>query len=117
MHLFRAQKEMVAQTRTGIHEGVGNIFARQVLQGADSEMGILFLHDNLMEPGASIGNHPHTDSEEIYFVLEGHGTYYLDGEPKSMGPGDVALIKPGHSHGLVNSGSTRLRLLVLAVRK
>ena len=42
-------------------------------------------------------------------MVDGYGTMILDGQPFEMGPGDVSLVKPGHTHGLVNSSDGPMR--------
>jgi mannose-6-phosphate isomerase-like protein (cupin superfamily) len=64
-------------------------------------------------PGGSIGEHPHHDSEELYLILEGSGTMYLDEERTPVSEGDLILTAPGHSHRLDNSGEAPVRLFVV----
>jgi mannose-6-phosphate isomerase-like protein (cupin superfamily) len=63
-----------------------------------------------LEPGVATERHVHRRSEEIYFVLEGTGEMELDGERRSVGPGDAILISPGAWHQ-IRSGAMRLRFL------
>ena len=48
--------------------------------------------------GGVTTRHYHAASEEIYFVLEGHGRMELDGDLREVGPGDAVLIPPGAWH-------------------
>ena len=66
-----------------------------------------------LEPGASIGEHQHPDTEELYLVLEGVGTGVLDGERFPVGPGDAWVCRSGQSHGLEVGVDAPLRLLAL----
>lgn len=45
--------------------------------------------------GHATERHYHRRSEEIYFVLEGEGELEVDGERRTLSPGDAALIPPG----------------------
>ena len=114
--MLRRQSEMETQVLVNCHEGTGNVHCRTVLRAADSELGIRFMHDDVIEPGASIGEHLHRDEEEVYFVVEGHGTMILDGQRFGIGPGDVSLVGRGHSHGLENSPDGPMRLVVYCVK-
>jgi quercetin dioxygenase-like cupin family protein len=64
--------------------------------------GVVTMGRTVLEPGSSIGEHLHPDTEEIWLILEGHGTVILDGQPSPAGPGDLFLTKAGHTHGLCN---------------
>ena len=76
---------------------------------------IRFMHDDRLEPGATIGEHVHADTEEIYFVAEGAGTLILDGERFPIGAGDVSVVRRHHAHGLMNAPDRPMRLLVVCV--
>jgi mannose-6-phosphate isomerase-like protein (cupin superfamily) len=51
-----------------------------------------------LEPGRSTERHYHRRSEEVYFLLEGAAEMELDGDRRSVGPGDAVLIPPGAWH-------------------
>jgi mannose-6-phosphate isomerase-like protein (cupin superfamily) len=112
--VLRRRSEMKTDTLVNCHEGTGQLACRTVLSKGDSS-GVRYMHDDLIEPNASIGEHLHRDDEEVYFVVEGRGTMILDGQRFPIGPGDVSLVTPGHSHGLVNSDKP-MRLIVICVK-
>ena len=113
--MFKKRAEMEARTVENCHDGTGTLECTHVLKKGDSEAGIRFMHDDLLAPGATIGEHTHAEGEEIYFVVEGHGTMIMDGEQIPMGPGDISMVKPGHSHGIINADDNTMRLIVLEV--
>ena len=55
----------------------------------DGMAGVLMASKITLEPGASVGEHPHPETEELYLVLEGEGTGFLDDETFHVGPGDA----------------------------
>ncbi|MEO1130883.1 MAG: cupin domain-containing protein [Planctomycetota bacterium] len=111
----REQRAMHSEPIDACHGGVGRLLCRVVMEEGESDVGIRFMHDDVLEPGASIGEHLHADDEEIYFVVEGSGTMILDGAQRPIGPGDVSLVKRGHTHGIVNSQDGPMRLIVVCV--
>lgn len=58
------------------------------------------IHQSLAEaslaPGGATERHYHRESEEIYFILEGTGLMEINGEQRTVGPGDAILIPPGN---------------------
>lgn len=68
------------------------------------------LAEATLEPGQATERHYHRESEEIYFLLAGGGEMEIDGESRSVGPGDAVLIPPGARHTLL-AGPEGARLL------
>lgn len=64
-------------------------------------------------PGGVSGEHLHTRTEEVYFLLSGEGELVLDGRPHRVGPGDMALTRVGSRHGLRNVLDRPLNWLVI----
>ena len=62
----------------------------------------------VLEPGASIGEHVHEENCEVIFILQGQGTIIDDGVSSQIQAGDCTYCPKGHSHSLVNSGTTDL---------
>lgn len=115
--MIRSRNEMKKEIVDNCHDGKGKLELAHVLAGEDSDIGISFFHDDILEPGTLIGEHEHRDNEEIYFIVEGNGFMIFDGERYPVGPGDVSLVKHGHTHGIINSDKGKMRLLVIEFRK
>lgn len=115
--MLRYRKEMTVQRFDKCHDGVGALDAVLAMGKGDGEIGLRYVHDDLLPPGVSIGEHRHEGTEEVYYVLEGQGRLILDGQEHPVGPGDISLCRSGHSHGLINPGPATLRLLVVCVGK
>jgi len=58
-------------------------------------------------PGEWIYPHVHPHNDDIWFIINGTGKYYLTShDTKKIEPGDIAVATPGEIHGLFNSGNT-----------
>ncbi|GAA0588400.1 cupin domain-containing protein [Streptomyces crystallinus] len=68
-----------------------------------------------LPPGGVSGEHRHTRTEELYFVLEGEGEITLDGRPHAVRPGTAVLTALGRRHGLRNTAQRPLSWLVIEV--
>lgn len=66
-------------------------------------------------PGGLSGEHRHTRTEEIYFVVAGEGEMLLDGVRHPVRAGDVILTGLGTIHGLRNTGATDLDWITVEV--
>ena len=76
----------------------------------------LRFHISVIEPGTR-SHPPHThEGIEAFYVFEGNGAVETEGETHSIEANEAILIDPSRMHGLVNTGSTRLRYLVILVK-
>jgi len=73
------------------------------------------LAEATLEPGEVTQRHYHRVAEEIYFVLKGSGRMEVDGDTKTIRPGDAVLIPAGAWHTLENNGTSELRILCCCV--
>lgn len=71
------------------------------------ELGKILASATLV-PGASIGEHTHTDSSEIILLLSGKGTLIDDGESFPVEAGQVLYCPKGHTHSLINTSDEDL---------
>ena len=72
MIIRRSEKKPVRMDKC--HDGQGVLWCTELL--ADYKKtgnGFKYIHDNMLEPGASIGEHAHIDDEELYVILWGRG--------------------------------------------
>jgi quercetin dioxygenase-like cupin family protein len=68
---------------------------------------------NALEPGQSHVLHAHAGMDKMYYVVDGEGTFLLEGRDLPMQAGDLLVAPDGVPHGVKNTGHGRL--LVLAV--
>ena len=65
-----------------------------------------------LKPGQDQRIHSHADSDKIYFVLRGKGTFHIGGQEKELGPDEIVVARPGEPHGVRNATNEDLVLLV-----
>ena len=87
-----------------------------MLHGEDSQLGFSLFHHDVIPPGTSIGEHLHTNTEEIYFLLSGDCVLLYDGTRTDMQAGDFSIVNCGHSHGIINVGDTPAELIVVEIK-
>jgi mannose-6-phosphate isomerase-like protein (cupin superfamily) len=61
-------------------------------------------------PPSEAPPHYHTYEEAIY-IIEGHGTFWADGQEAPIGPGSCIYLPRGVPHSTRNTGDVPLRLL------
>lgn len=107
---------------TPCHGGKGLWNARS-LTGLMTETALIrFIHDDVLPPGSSIGDHTHAASEngelfeEWYLCLSGRGMMILDGREVPFEEGDINVCRGGGSHGVYNNSDEDLRILVICAK-
>jgi mannose-6-phosphate isomerase-like protein (cupin superfamily) len=69
------------------------------------------LAEATLPPGSATERHYHGETEEIYYLVEGSGEMEIDGEQRTVVPGDAILIPPGAWHEIRADEDGPLRFL------
>jgi mannose-6-phosphate isomerase-like protein (cupin superfamily) len=64
-------------------------------------------------PGKQLQPPHRHEQEEFQYVIEGSGTWHLNGQDIPLQKGDLMYAKPGDLHGIANTGKEPLRFLVV----
>lgn len=67
---------------------------------------------NCLEPNQTQTVHAHQGADKFYFVLEGGGKFKVGDVEQTASAGSLVVAPAGVSHGVENTGSERLSLLV-----
>ncbi len=114
--MIKKKETMQREPLSNCHEGSGALDWTNVLGDKDTcGKHLNFLHDDILQPGVSIGLHQHKDDEEYYYIISGKGMMILDEKEYEVKAGDVTAVYPGGKHGLENNSSEDLRVIVFSV--
>lgn len=69
----------------------------------------------VIEPGASVGEHVHMRTEEIYYIVSGQAVVTMDGVKIEARPGDLITTPIGSSHSIANHGDEDMEFFVTEV--
>ena len=70
-----------------------------------------------LRPGQDQRVHTHPESDKIYVVLRGSGSFHIGGEERQLNGGQAVIARPGEAHGVRNAGEQDLVLLVFMTPK
>ena len=70
-----------------------------------------------LRPGQDQRVHTHPESDKIYVVLRGSGSFHIGGEERQLNGGQAVIARPGEAHGVRNTGEQDLVLLVFMTPK
>jgi mannose-6-phosphate isomerase-like protein (cupin superfamily) len=103
----------VAEEAPGPHGGLGHTTGHVFF---DDVPGLAFsFRKRVLHPGASIGYHEQKE-DEVYYMASGAGRMTIDGRTFEVRSGDAVLTRPGHSHGLVQTGAADLVVVIVFTR-
>jgi len=68
---------------------------------------------NCFEPGQVQKVHAHAGSDKLYYVVEGAGEFSVGGEKRTLTAGDLLHVPENLDHGVVNTGSGRLAVMIV----
>jgi mannose-6-phosphate isomerase-like protein (cupin superfamily) len=70
-----------------------------------------------LRPGQDQRVHSHAESDKIYVVVRGSGSFQIGGEERELKSGQAVIARPGEAHGVRNAGEQDLVLLVFMTPK
>ena len=85
---------------------------RSILDRTNAPVQNQSLAEAVVPVGRPTERHYHKLSEEFYFILEGQGTMEIDGETRSVSPGDAILIPPNAWHQITATQTLRFHLTI-----
>ena len=84
-----------------VHQGTGTL-GIQTLLGRGTVKNLAFMHHGPLGPKSSIGHHFHTNSDEMFLILDGDCQFTVNGQTALIkGPAGVPC-KAGSSHAVYN---------------
>jgi mannose-6-phosphate isomerase-like protein (cupin superfamily) len=90
-----------AMAGKNVHQGAGTLYM-QTLLGRGTITGLNFMHHGPLMPKSSIGHHFHTNSDEMFLILDGDCEFTVNGQTALIkGPVGVPC-KSGNSHAVYN---------------
>jgi quercetin dioxygenase-like cupin family protein len=107
------QKDLVFEV---LNDGMGHVDGQYsvVLTPGPAQSEALRLLVQLYPPGAYTENHPvHEDFEQVYYVISGTMTVFLEDEAHEAGPGTFVIIPRGTRHSHRNDGEDTATFLTI----
>lgn len=99
--------------KENVRGGRGGGLFTYAVDGAVSGSHFKMIARIRLEPGSSIGEHPHDADEELYYIMKGKGVYYENGVPHPVREGDFLVLYRGGTHGLKASDDGELVFLAV----
>ena len=91
---------------------LAGVVMKRLISGEQTD-GQFCLFENRSDGRTKTPIHVHADDDETLYVLEGQLTAVLDGEVKTLSPGESIFLKRGIPHQLSNPGNRPVRYLLI----
>ena len=113
--MFQSNDQMQHITKSNVRGGSGSpgfcyLFTEAQLGGRAEMMAEITL-----QPGESVGVHPHTENAEVYYLLEGSAMVSEDGTEHELQPGDAEFCADGHTHSIRNHTDAPIRFFAVVL--
>ena len=97
----------------GVHGGRGVLRWKRFVTGLMMHAAWDSFEHNRLEPGAAVGEHVHSRTEEIYFIIRGRGMMKYNGDHFEVGPGDLIMTALHGKHAIETIGDETLEFFVV----
>lgn len=109
--MIQRSGNMEIEVREKMKGGKGEVAVTHILHKIQMKGKCRFFGRMLINPGCSIGEHPHENEEEIYYILKGKGICVDNGIRQEVKEGDVILTGGGASHSIENTSTEPLEVM------
>lgn len=113
--MIKRPQELTEKKVKNLRDGRGTTTMYHLIEGRELKNKAKLISRLVLEPGASIGVHDHTDDFEVYYIIKGEGRVLDDGFMQPIGSGDVVYTADGQSHYLENTGDEELELIAIVI--
>jgi mannose-6-phosphate isomerase-like protein (cupin superfamily) len=98
-----------------VHGGAGQMAFSAMLNAADFQSNLLFLHRGVLAPKSGIGVHFHNTMKEMFVILNGEAQFTIDGRTSLLKGPAGAPCRMGHSHAIYNATDQPVEWMNIAV--
>ena len=113
--MIKRKEQMPVEIRENLRGGHGKLQFTHLFQGDELNKTNMFAVITI-QPGDSIGVHPHNPDGEAYVVLDGSITVTEDGVDYILHAGDAEYCSDGNTHAVVNHTDKPATFLAIVIK-
>ena len=113
--MIHLHDQMQTEIKHNVRGGAGDPAFRYLFSKEDLGSRADMLSVITLQPGESVGEHPHIGNGEVYFLLSGAAMVKEDGVETELHAGDAEFCADGHTHAIRNHTDAPASFLALIV--
>jgi mannose-6-phosphate isomerase-like protein (cupin superfamily) len=108
-------EEMKNEVRDAMRGGPGSVALHHIVPKEALPAKSRLFALNTLQKGCGIGSHAHANETEVYFVLQGEGVLFDNGERKTLRKGDCNVCGGGATHSITNEKDEPLVFIAVII--
>lgn len=101
--------------QNGMHGGTGQVLYRRRFDPTVFRTPWAYVDQLVIQPGSSVGMHRHTHVSEVFYIISGEGRIRVGSESAAIRTGDAIPIEINEVHGIENTGSEPLDVIIIGI--
>lgn len=113
--MVKEKKDMRVEMKHELRGGNGDIETLHLLEKEETLGKCNLCSHMTLQPGVSIGLHPHGPDAEIYYCLKGEIAVGDNGEEKVLRAGDIMFCGGGNTHCAENRTNEPAEMIAIVI--
>lgn len=113
--MIKRAAEMRTELRPNLKGGVGDINMTYLVEKEESLGKMNVCGILTVNPGCTIGLHPHGPDAELYYILEGDLVCTDNGVDSALHAGDSMFTSGGETHSVENNSDKPAKILAVVI--
>jgi len=114
--MIKKKDGQATETRTEMRGGTGTVTIKHYFKKDEIQARCRLCAEMVVPPGSSVGQHEHSNEDEVYIIQEGKGIIIDNGVETEVEAGDAILTGMGSAHAIKNIGDTDLRVTAIIMQ-
>lgn len=111
--MIKRAEEMVKEIKEQMRGGKGSVEITHIFKQGEFKGKARLCAKITLNPGCSIGSHPHENEEEIFYFIKGKGMVDDNGTKIQVTAGDASITGGGEIHSVENTGNEPLEMMAV----
>ena len=113
--MYKRSNDCARMVKSNAFGGNGDLDIKVLATADEMYKGARLFNHVTLNPGCSLGYHPHEHETEFYYILKGEAVFNDNGTEVLFHAGDVGVTGNGDGHGIENRSNEPVEMIALIV--